>query len=278
MLAIEKELIRREYNQACSKVDNSKYHVCWLEEKIKHSYQVLGAGNYIVKHEPVFKNRSAEFIETAKKAVLLHDIGRFEEVYQNYKFPTQKCDHGVMGSDMLKSMSQYKTPLITLPVKHHGHLTERFYEDEEYQGIHNPVLKKDIETILFLVMDADKIANFQMMKQESEKFRYLFLSSRTAEQIAMPLGDNIFEDFQQGRLVKNSDVNSLSDYFVSLICWIYDLNYKISFDFCARHGLITNLLHLLSEYNKDRDKQQKIEKTVQEFLTRKYQLFKEDEI
>lgn len=278
MLKNEKELIRREYDLACAKVDNSKYHVCWLEEKIKHSYQVLGAGNYIIKHEPAFQNRPPQFIEIAKKAVLLHDIGRFEEVYQNYRHPSQKCDHGIMGCEMLKMMPEYDTPLITLPVKHHGHLTERFYEDAEYKGISDPILKQNIETVLFLVMDADKIANFQMMKQESEKFRYLFLSSRTQEQIAMPLGDNILEDFYNGKLVKNSDVNSLADYFVSLICWIYDLNYKISFDFCTRHGLITNLLHLLSEYNKDRDKQQKIEKTVEEFITRKYQLFKEDKL
>lgn len=278
MLETEKELIRTEYKEACAKVNNSRYHTSWLDEKIKHSYQVLGAGLYIIKHEPTFQNRSDEFINTSLKAVLLHDIGRFEEVYQNYKYPDQKCDHGMLGWKMLCDMPQYNTPLITLPVKHHGHLTERFYEDEEYQNISDKTLKKDIESNLFLTMDADKIANFQMMKQEGDKFRYLFLASRTAEQIAMPLNNKIVEDFFDGKLVKNSEVNSLSDYLLSLICWIYDLNYKISFDFCLRLGLITNLLQLLSEYNKDKNNQQKIENKVQEFITQKYQLFKEGKI
>lgn len=276
MLKNEKELIHIEYREACAKVDNSEYHVCWLEEKIKHSYQVLGAGNYIIKHEPKLYNRSPEFLSIARKAVLLHDIGRFEEVYQNYKFPDKKCDHGVMGAEMLKAMPEYNTPLITIPIRHHGHLTERFYQDEEYLNIKDENLKKDIETILFLVMDADKIANFQMMKQENEKFRYLFLKSRSQEQISMPLGEHILTDFYEYKLVKNSEVHSLSDYFVSLICWIYDLNYKISFDFCQKLGLITNLLNLLAEYNKDIERQNKITQTVHDYINQKYQLFKED--
>lgn len=275
MLENEKTLIKNKYDEACKKVNNSEYHIRWLDEKIKHSYQVLGAGNYIIKHEKDFQTRPEEFIQWAKIAILLHDIGRFEEVYQNYIHPNERQDHGLIGAEILRNIPHYNRPEIVLAVKHHGHLLKRFYEDMEYTNISSQKQKSDIKTILSVVMDSDKIANFQMMKQEREKFTYLFLKTRTQEQINAPLSSNILEYFFQCELIPNELVNSLSDYLLSLICWIFDLNYKTSFDFCQKLGLITNLLNILSEYNKDNDMQEKINCNIKNFLTRKYQQFKD---
>ena len=275
MLEKEKQLIRQKYEETCLRINNSEYHIRWLDEKIKHSYQVLGAGNYIIRHEKDFQNRTPEFINMAKTAVLLHDIGRFEEVYQNYIHPLEHVDHGQLGAEILRKIPAYNRPEIILAVKHHGHLAPKFYSDPEYAEISSPELKSDIRTVLSVVMDADKIANFQMMKREAEKFTYLFLKSRTAEQIAMPLSADVLSFFARRELAPNNIVNSLSDYLLSLICWIFDLNYKASFDFCLKHGLITNLLHILSEYNKDKETQNQVENIVDAFLTDKYQQLKD---
>lgn len=275
MLEKEKRLIRQKYEETCPRINNSEYHIRWLDEKIKHSYQVLGAGNYIIRHEKDFHNRTPEFVNMAKTAVLLHDIGRFEEVYQNYVHPLEHVDHGLLGAEILRKIPAYNRPEIILAVKHHGHLAPKFYNDPEYVEISSPELRADVRTVLSVVMDADKIANFQMMKREAEKFTYLFLKSRTAEQIAMPLSADVLSFFARRELAPNNIVNSLSDYLLSLICWIFDLNYKTSFDFCLKHGLITNLLHILSEYNKDKETQNQVENIVDTFLTDKYQQFKD---
>ena len=70
MLEKEKRLIRQKYEETCPRINNSEYHIRWLDEKIKHSYQVLGAGNYIIRHEKDFHNRTPEFVNMAKTALI----------------------------------------------------------------------------------------------------------------------------------------------------------------------------------------------------------------
>ena len=51
-----KELIRKEYEENLSLATGVGREL--IEEKIKHTYQVLGAGNLILKNEPIYKDLS----------------------------------------------------------------------------------------------------------------------------------------------------------------------------------------------------------------------------
>ena len=126
-----KNLLHNEYLRNFEIVKDSFYHKSFANEKIRHSLQVAGVGNGILRNEPYFKNKSPEFIEIAKTAILLHDIFRFSEITIKYK-TGEKVDHGVMGADFLRNIPEFNTPLIILPVKHHGHMIEALYEDDEY--------------------------------------------------------------------------------------------------------------------------------------------------
>lgn len=54
MLKNALNLLYSEYERCLSIVMSSDFHVRYAEEKIHHSLQVLGAGNYIIKHEKWF--------------------------------------------------------------------------------------------------------------------------------------------------------------------------------------------------------------------------------
>ena len=95
-----KNLLFDEYNANYKIVKNSDYHRGYMDEKIKHSLQVAGAGNGILRNEAYFQNRTPEFVEIAKTAILLHDIFRFREIKILYE-TGQKLDHGIKGAEML---------------------------------------------------------------------------------------------------------------------------------------------------------------------------------
>ncbi|MBR2299785.1 MAG: hypothetical protein IJ870_04340 [Alphaproteobacteria bacterium] len=70
-------LLYREFEENFKVVSGSDYHEAYMREKIRHSMQVGGAGNGILAHEPYFQGKEEWFVETARVAILLHDIYRF---------------------------------------------------------------------------------------------------------------------------------------------------------------------------------------------------------
>ena len=92
-LDLAKKLLSEEYKNKYKLANEHGKRL--MDEKIKHSYQVLGAGNYILKNESVFSKCNVDEIDFLKAIVLLHDIGRFQEGV------TSGIDHGVYGADML---------------------------------------------------------------------------------------------------------------------------------------------------------------------------------
>ena len=162
MLAEARNLLKKTYLPAYEKLASSLNWQRFAEEKYIHSFQVLGAGNYILKHENFFINSSPEFIDIAKTVLILHDIARFEEIVLRSK-NIYNYDHGVEGSKMLEKMPLFNNIFITLPIKHHGHMIEAFYNDDAFNNIDDPKQKEDIKNLIFLVRDADKIANFNQL-------------------------------------------------------------------------------------------------------------------
>ncbi|MDO5386047.1 MAG: HD domain-containing protein [Pseudomonadota bacterium] len=275
----DEELLKKHYRRCYAKVSGSDFYKLYADEKIRHSFQVVGAGNYIMRREQAFSGREGRFLLSAKLAYLFHDIGRFMEIerlYDEEPHP-RRHDHSLYSYEILKSIPEYARPEILLPVKHHGHMIEDLYNDAEFTAITDEKLKNDILKIAFLVRDADKIANFYLMKTAQKAsdnvFEHLFLS-KTAPGGLTPV---MAEDFLAGRMPKRSDIKTSEDWILSYISWIYDLNYKASFDFCRLTGCFDNLLSTLDKYNRDKGLQQRISETISNYIKRRYQQFKEEQ-
>lgn len=269
-----KELLYEEYHKNFEIVKESPYHRRYVDEKIRHSLQVSGAGNGILKHESYFQNRSEEFIDIAKTAILLHDIFRFNEV--RILFETgNRIDHGAMGAEFLKQFPEFNNVLITLPIKHHGHMIEALYEDEEYQSITDDKLKQDVLHIAFAVRDADKIANWQIVTHEFDFVKKVWLpfpEDNSEEQGMLP--PESWAYFSKQEVVPHGVVKTQTNAgeILSMLCWLFDMNYRYSVYYCNRLNLFAGFFRLLEQIKVIPEEINNIRAVVKTFCKQKFDI------
>lgn len=236
-LELAKELLSEEYKNKYQLANAHGKRL--MDEKIRHSYQVLGMGNYLLKHEAAFDKNNYEEIDFLKAIVLLHDIGRFQEGV------TAGIDHGVYGADILKNETIFKMVNAYLPIRHHGHLIEELYMDDDYKNL-SPKEKEVIDKYIYLIRDADKLANFYLLFREFSEFESLFFSPRTVD--TKEPDDKVLEDFMACKSVNKKDIKSHADHALMIMACIYDLRYKSSFDFLIKMKVIDGLFDLFSKF------------------------------
>lgn len=262
-------LLRRYYEETSSHVSDSGWCRVFTEEKMQHSLQVIGAGNYIMKHEAVFHNRSPEFIRCAVLGYLLHDIGRFPEIKEIYDYEkagnvfskrNSLLDHGERGAEILSKMPEYNDPRIVIPVRHHGHMIEKFYADEQYQSIKDEKLRREIEEIIFLARDADKIANFYLMTSPHalEKYHDLLFHVSDDAYCYGEISPGLIEYMREYRVIDHKDIHTLADDFMGYVSWIFDLNFQTSIEFVKRHNIIDGLIADMRRFNHQHELQEKL--------------------
>ena len=266
-------LLKTEYEtNKTAKILSSKFYTAYLEEKWRHSWQVAGAGNLILKNEPYFQGRDSAFLEKAKTAVLLHDVYRFREVRLRSE-ENKQIDHGMCGAALLKEMPEFNDILITLPIKHHGHMIEELYADAEYQALPEGQLKDDVRHIAFLVRDADKIANWQILTNEFEQMRLVWLPfpddfSKKQSEISL----HLWEDFKQWTVSKGVYRQSNAAMLMSTFCWLFDMNYRPSVVFCKNLNLFEKFYGIFNKFHIDPLKMAQIRQIVSEYVEKRFQL------
>lgn len=240
-----KELLFEEYHANYKVVQSSDYHRGYMDEKIKHSLQVAGAGNGILRNEACFQNRTPEFMEIAGTAILLHDVFRFREIKILYE-TGQKLDHGVKGAEMLKSMPDFNNILVTLPIKHHGHMIEELYADDEYKSIADEQLKEDVKHIAFAVRDADKIANWQFLMTDFENIKPFWLkNTERSSDGQLDFTPQVWDCFCKQEVINNRLVKTNADMMLSTLCWLFDINYKTSIKYSLKLNLFAKFYNCM---------------------------------
>ena len=240
-----KKILNHEYQEKYA-LAHTDLQITFMNEKIKHSYQVLGAGNYILRHEPCFQNCSKEEISYYQGIVLLHDVCRFSEILEKEK--GNHIDHGIAGAEFLAKYTCFNQKDATIPIKHHGHLIEKLYEDKEYQQL-SLTEQEHIKKISFLVRDADKIANFNLLATNFAQMRDLFF---VPQSYPAPYNKtntpSALADFIAHRSVNKADIHNFADHALMFLSWIYDINYQSSFIFMEKLHIIEKIFDLFSIY------------------------------
>lgn len=268
MLEQAKKLLKSEYEKCLKTVQKDDFYVNYANEKWVHSRQVLGAGNFIIKHEEWFQKQDKNVIDAAKTALLLHDIARFEEITRRFLYGI-KIDHGERGYEKLKLMSEYDEWLVAFAIKHHGHVKERFYEDESYLALKNDDLRDKVEHIFWLVRDADKIANFYIVCAEREKYLNLFLPSADQADYSKKMPTKaIIDDFYKCKTVDYKLRQTVPDYILAFLSWYFDLKYKSSVVFCERLKLPDQMFAIFAQYCDDKILNAELQNFLQDYLRR----------
>jgi hypothetical protein len=194
----------------------------------------------ILKNEKIYKNCSDEEIDLLKATVLLHDLGRFQEGV------TPNIDHGVHGANLLKEDEDFKQNKVYLAVKHHGHLIEALYDDEEYKVLSEEE-KNEVKKYIFLVRDADKIANFYLLIRSFSKMDNLFFHpDRFDGSIVASFG--VYEAFMGHKSINKKDVKNVADQTLMVMACVYDLNYRASFEFLDKLNVMNILMYNCDKY------------------------------
>ena len=255
----DENLLLSYYRHCLNEVSGDSFLEGYANEKMVHSLQVVGAGNYIMKHESVFQSEDEDFLRCAKLAYLFHDIGRFQEIELRFKNPSEKYDHSFFSFEILKNYPQYSRPEILLPVKHHGHMIDALYVDEDYQSLVGSSLQDKVKKVAFLVRDADKIANFYLLHRALEKNNTAILRLFFYDLPPMLPTEKALSQYLSFQMV---DINrsNIADTLLNYYSWIYDLNYESSFDFCSKNGTFESMRKLASFYIPDDIIAQKVEK------------------
>ena len=236
-LEVAKNLLSEEYRNKYMLANEHGKRL--MDEKIKHSYQVLGVGNYILNNEDVFAECTEAEIDFLKAIVLLHDIGRFQEGV------TSGIDHGLYGADILKSKTIFNMPEAYLSVRHHGHLIESLYEDEDYISLSEKD-KGVIYKYIYLVRDADKLANFYLLFREFLKHETLFFSPKPLD--TKEVSEKVLKDFLACKSINKKDVKSHADQALMIFACVYDLEYKSSLVFLKKMKVLEGLFDSFSKF------------------------------
>ena len=183
---------------------NYKYH---------HSYRVMNIMINLAKK----LNLSKKDIELSKVIGLLHDIGRFEQDKLYGSYDDRVMDHGDYGEKVLRE---------------NNFLDQTSIDTKDYEVVYKAVKnhnKFEIEKglnereLLFakLIRDADKLdilyalgdSNYDILLQDEEQ-----ISEEIEKQFFNHTSGNI------------KDAKNLNDRLVIKICFIYDINFKETYE------------------------------------------------
>lgn len=258
------------FEHCLARVSDNSFLELFAREKIKHSMQVVGAGNYILKNEKIFQHRSEEYLKLGKLVNLFHDIGRFREIECMYEDASRSYNHGFFSYEMLKERG-YSDPRLLLPVKQHGNLADALEKDVEFQKIGDAGIKKEVEELYGLVKDADKIANLYIAKTDRRIFKDLFFDGLTEENKHAPVSAKVLEAMENKCLVKSGDCVSFSDRLLQILCFVFEIYYKPSLTFVFKHCLLENIAAVMRIYNPDQSLQDYIEQKIFTHVRSRYE-------
>jgi len=226
--------------------------------KIRHTYQVANTAEEIA----ISLNLNKEDTMLAILIGLLHDIGRFEQErrYQSYTDETT-VDHATLGAQILFD----------------DNLIREFIEDKTYDTIIRKAIenhnKYKIEEGLNekellhakIIRDADKVDNFYV--KTYQKFESLFNKSYIGDEEISP---NVYNDFFDNKCILNNERKTDIDKIISYIAFLFDINFKHSFEIIQENDYITKICARIEYENLETKRKMKmIEKRAKEYVSEK---------
>lgn len=230
--------------------------------KITHTYNVVANAEVIAKSLEL----SAEDINLAKLIAYLHDIGRFEELKEFKCFTSVKNDHALFGSKLL-----FEEGLI-----------REFIEDDAYDQI----IKKAIENHSKLkiedglnerellhckiIRDADKLDNFRVNVEETIESRFPNMVDNIEYFNNSLISDKVYSDILNHKCVDIRDRVYPLDYWLCVLAFVFDLNFKETFKIVKKNDYINVLINRFNYKNKDiKNKMEEIRKILNDYIDMK---------
>lgn len=171
---------------------------------------------------------------------LLHDIGRFEQYseYRTFKDAVSE-DHGslgvkvLIGSKIMEGISQEEQRIILDSVEYHNKL-----------DLPDNMLP---DCLLFtkMIRDADKLDILDLSIKFYEN-RELYKHEAIEELLNIPQYQQVcIENILNGQKISFTDVKTTVDGMLARISWLYDINFKYSFQYIREKHYIERLIDVM---------------------------------
>lgn len=217
--------------------------------KVAHTYHVINNAREIATKLKL----SEEDIKLAELIALLHDIGRFEEITFLKRFDSIRFDHASYGIKMLFEDNMIRNfieddsydEIIKLAIDNHSRLTIQ-------EGLDNRCLLHSK-----IIRDADKLDNFRVKKEEKIEAIFPGKVNNVDDIESSILSEEVYNTVKDTKCVDIHDRVTGLDYWVCVLAFIFDLNFKESYKIVKDNNYI-NILIDRFKYN-DSDTEKKME-------------------
>ena len=230
--------------------------------KVVHTYHVANNAKLIATKLKL----SEEDILLAELIGLLHDIGRFEELNFFKEFDSIHFNHAEYGVKML-----FEDNLIS-----------EFIKDNSYNEIikiairnHN---KLEIENRLNkkcllhskIIRDADKLDNFRVKQEEKIEEIFPGKVNNQEELECSYISYKVYETIKNKKCVNIHDRKTILDYWLCVLAFIFDLNFKETFKIVKENNYIDILINRFKYKNIDaKNKMEEIRLILNNFIDNK---------
>jgi putative nucleotidyltransferase with HDIG domain len=203
--------------------------------KKKHTYRVVRE----IKSVALQSRLSGKETELARIIALFHDIGRFEQ-FMRYR---------TFNDDISENHSK-----IALRVLKEQHFLSSF-EDKTVKIItaaienHNvPILPEisDPAILLFsrLLRDADKLDIWSLTLDQNVAFT--IRNEKEPDEYRVP--ENILSRLRERKIVLLQFADSMNDFRLLRLSWIFDMNFPATFSIIEKKGTIDKILARIPEF------------------------------
>jgi putative nucleotidyltransferase with HDIG domain len=216
----ELNIFYNEYN----KYDSNLYGV---HSKLDHTFRVVNYARDIAVLEGL---TYADFLE-ATRCALFHDIARFKQfATYNTFIDSLSFDHGDEGYNILKEAG-YEDEIVLLSTKYHN--------------------KKDVPSEL-----PDRTKLFCNITRDADKLDIMATQGLTCEDETFILPEEAIQSIKNHTLVLNNERYEKMDSYNILRCiaFIFDLNFKRSFEVIKEFNIISNKFNTLLNRASDEQK------------------------
>ncbi|MFH1968975.1 MAG: HD domain-containing protein [Verrucomicrobiota bacterium] len=180
-------------------------------------------------------------IHTARILGWLHDIGRFPQ-YAQYRTlrDDRSVNHGQVGLQVLDSAQVLKIcepadqEIIVAGIGYHNRQTVP-------SG-----MAADVRRFVLMIRDADKLDIMQTLYQvwkndEIQCHPELIL----ALDLEGPVNPRVLADIRARQPVAYANIKSLADFFLTQVSWVYDLNFRPSYQRLVQRRLLEQVAEVL---------------------------------
>lgn len=211
-----------------------------ISRKVSHTIRVADYSKEIAESLKLNKID----VDLAYIIGILHDIGRFRQVTEcrNYS------DKIGLGHAKIGDIILFEENMITefVDSREYDNLIRQAVLNHSFFKINDDVTG-DALTFAKIVRDADKLDIFNLFTfddpiQMGEDSGYVNNDLVTKE---------VKDAFFNGKQITKDNLNTLMDWFINMIGFVFDLNYKRSFEILAEKEFLKQIFSIMKDIKKD---------------------------